>query len=491
MNRQESRIEAPLEPAIVPGIQSPPALQAAVDRRRRQLLRASVATAGLPLLGRFGAARAAAGLPRGLHASFTGDVRTSRTLTWFTDRLADPGSFIEYGPVTPEMSAAEIASAPFPSRVAGSAHKTFHVDALTHAATMTGLDPSLPVRYRVGAAGGWSEVQVLAPAPAQDAPFRFCHFGDHGMTAASLAVRDGVIGRAPDFAIIAGDLSYANGDQPVWDLWFDQTQPLAARFPLMTAPGNHEEENNGGKAYRSRMTQPGLGVRYGFDYGNVHFLFATGGSLVGYSPAADRDLVQELHDMEADLADAAARRARGEIDFIVLVQHYTIWTDELDRAPNALELVVLEEGTLLRYGVDLVLVGHDHMYQRSKPMAYGRPAEHGYVQLTQGGGGKSLYQLAEPQSAWSAHAALRYGFSELGVSGTTLSCVSYAVDEPDNTIGDGLPVAIDRFELTARPPAERLRYAQNPRQRLLSGDDMQVLIENTRQRNLLHDRLGR
>ena len=76
--------------------------------------------------------------PRGLHASWTEDPHSTRTLTWFTDGSEDPGSIIEYGPVIAGMTAADIAGTPLPHRAEGAAHATYGVDALTHIATARG-----------------------------------------------------------------------------------------------------------------------------------------------------------------------------------------------------------------------------------------------------------------------------------------------------------------------------------------------------------------
>jgi len=475
-----------------------------VDLRRRQLLRAGVGLAIPPWLPGCGGssapgvgmpaesgslpqdcvAPATAAVPRGLHASFTGDPVSTRTLTWFTDGLEDPGTFVEYGPLWPDMSAQQIACAPFPARAGGQVQQTHGVDALTHAATMLALQPGLPVRYRVGAPGAWSEVRVLPAAP--QGAFRFCHFGDHGRKDASLSVLDGVAALQPDFFIVAGDLSYANGDHPAWDDWFKRLDPYASRIPMLTAPGNHEEEDNGGKAYKSRISQPGLGFRYGFDYGNVYFLFSTGGSLVGGNLAQDADLVAELAWAERALARAAERRARGEIDFIVLVQHFTIWTDQEGREPANLSLVLLEEGKLLRYGVDLALVGHDHIYQRSVPMGRGRPREDGYIQVTGGAGGNSLRGFA-PISDWSATDAIRYCFTEYLVDGPRLTAITWAVDRPDNSLAGGELTEIDRFEIQARDSVARRAFARPPEPDI-SAENAEKLLKHTRLRNALHHR---
>lgn len=470
-----------------------------VDARRRTLLKAG-AGALLPVLlpgcGGSSSPDAPSGsepppagptiAPRGLHASFAGDPRTTRTITWFTDGGTDPGSVLEYGPVEDGMDAHAIATAPLPSRAEGAASATYGVDALTHRATAVDLPAGQAIRYRVGSAQGWSAVQVL-PAAAADT-FRFCHFGDHAQSEASRAVCAGVIARAPDFAIIAGDLAYANGEQSLWDSYFDMLEPLAARIPIMTAPGNHEAKDGGGEGYASRVAQPGKGTYYSCDYGRVHFLYSTGGSLLGSDLGSATALIEELVWIEADLAKAALRRAAGEIDFIVFVQHYTIWTDDDGRDPADFTLVLLEEQYLLRYGVDLLLVGHDHIYERSKPMAYGRPKDDGYVQLTQGGGGQSLYSLIPDLADWSAAAAVRHGFSELAVEPGRITVTSYAVDDDANQLhADGALEVIDRFEIVARKAEARVAFAKAARPKSAVLGDIDAVIAHTRRRNALHD----
>ncbi|WP_352888749.1 hypothetical protein [Sinimarinibacterium thermocellulolyticum] len=109
---------------------------------------------------------------------------------------------------------------------------------------------------------------------------------------------------------------------------------------------------------------------------------------------------------------------------------------------------------MLRYGVDLLLVGHDHGYQRSKPMGLGRPMPFGYTQVCAGGGGVGMRRF-DGFSAWSAAQHRRYGFVEYAVDGATLKCTAWAVD----TAEDGEPTqaisVIDEFDLPARPGIAR------------------------------------
>ncbi len=179
------------------------------------------------------------------------------------------------------------------------------MQALTHRATLTGLEPGDRVRYRVGRPGVWSPVRTFAPGP-EGRSFTFAHLGDHGTTAQSAATVAYLRERRPDLVLIAGDLSYANGTQPVWDRWFDVIEPLAAHVPV-AAPGNHEnEDGDAGVAFKSRLSQPGDGAYYAFDAGNVAIVAATAGVFL-----EDGRIVDELVALDRALAGRSpgARRA--------------------------------------------------------------------------------------------------------------------------------------------------------------------------------------
>lgn len=453
------------------------------DPQRRRLLRMGLAGAGALLLpGCLGScgrrevppAEGVAGSqsPHGVVVSFTGDPKTTRTVTWLTDGLEDPGTTLEFDTGVAGLEA------PFEHSVGGKASEIYGgVRSLAHRATMTGLDPTLPIRYRVGSDQGWSPVRVLAPASS--GAFRFCHFGDHGMTAYSRANTAQVAARNPHLFLLAGDLSYANGKQALWNPYFDQLEPLSANVPVMMCPGNHENEDSGGLSYKSRVSHPDPGTYYSFDYENVHFLVSTAGCL-----ADDRTLKKELEFMEADLAEAAARRADGKIDFVAVLQHYTTWSDERFRAPNNPTLVKLEEDMLVRYGVDLLLNGHDHVYQRSVPFAYGVPDPAGYVQVGNGVGGIGVRRFSGRQR-WSARQSLHYGFTEYNVDGRTLRATAWAVGEKRGAVFT-TPKVVDQFEVKARSPEARNAFVRP----ILAPDvrlaDYESVLRHTLARNRAH-----
>lgn len=453
------------------------------DYRRRQWLRAGGASLLLPLLpgcgnGDFSNGQSAPPVPsqppvqpglsvqpRGIHISFADDPLRTRALTWFTDGRLNPGTWLEYGPVLPGMSPLAIQTQVLPHRVEGHVEPTFGRDVLTHRAYIDNIDPDLPVRYRVGHAGAWSEVFVIKPVPTGD-QFRFSHVADMGLNPAVNWVVKGLARNDADFFLLPGDLSYADGEQPVWDEWFDLMQPLLGRVPMMATPGNHERDDGNGDGYLTRTTHMGPhGNRgwYSFTFRNVHFCCSTGGVF-----AEDGLLDQELAFLETDLAAASARRARGEIDFIVFANHYPLWTDRAGRSPNNPRVIALFEEMLLRYGVDLLPVGHDHIYQRSHRTARGVRDENGYFQVIAGNGGKAMLDF-DPISDWSASAQQRYGYTEYVVSGPRMVATTYAVDirlgvgELATNLPTFLDQPIDTFEITSRTMLARQGFVKPAR----------------------------
>lgn len=420
--------------------------------------------------------------PRGVHVSVHEHSVTTRGLCWFTDGLDDPGSFVQWGPVEADWSEADIHDVdnhPLPFQTQGSAEKTTGLDNATHKVLLLDMDQQMdvtkPLRYRVGSPSGWSDIFVVEPTPPADQPWTFVHFGDHGTTHRAVMLMDEL--RQPQYAhsllLLAGDIAYADGTHEVWDTWFDQNEPHLATHVTMTTPGNHENKDADVQdddfttiptfAYDNRFNQPGENTYYGFDYNRVHIFAFTAGAFL-----EDGQIAQELALLEADLAQAAARRAAGEIDFIAVMQHYTIWTDQAGRAPGNGSLIALEEEILARYGVDFLMCGHDHVYQRSKRMYKGQPDDTGlgYIQIMAGTGGHSI-RLFEPSiSEWSAKEFIGIGFAEYTVDNDTITCRYYGsppvdIDNRDRATGEF--TLVDEFQIQKRSATTAKLFRQPAR----------------------------
>ena len=189
---------------------------------------------------------------------------------------------------------------------------------------------------------------------------------------------------APLFHLFNGDLCYANlahdRVRAWWDFWENNSRS-AARRPWMPSAGNHENElGNGPIGYQAYQTYfcvpdaPGQtettrGLWYAFTVGSVRVVsianddvtYQDGGDAYvrGYSHGAQKAWLE---------AELKAARANRNIDWIVVCMHQcAISTASL---ANGADLGIRQEWSPLfdTYGVDLVVCGHEHHYERSHPI---------------------------------------------------------------------------------------------------------------------------
>ena len=123
-------------------------------------------------------------------------------------------------------------------------------------------------------------MNFIGPNEESTRSISFALLGDAGasdmgdMTAFRLAALSQ--GRQVDKIIHIGDLSYADGFQPLWDVWMRKVATAVAFTPYMTLPGNHEGFFNFA-SYRARFVMPtaqanSSGMYYSWNSGPVHFV---------------------------------------------------------------------------------------------------------------------------------------------------------------------------------------------------------------------------
>ena len=169
------------------------------------------------------------------------------------------------------------------------------------------------------------------------------------------------------------DVSYSECYEPIWGAWLDRTRP---------ALGNHDVEADGGAAYhayfREQAGPTGLGW-YSYDIGAWHAIVLDSNcDLVGCRRGTPQ------HDWL--LADLAASDARCTLAY----WHHPRFTS----GPHGEDAATAPFWEALHQnGADVILVGHDHLYERFAPQAADGLADHGGIrQFTVGTGGKQLYQ---------------------------------------------------------------------------------------------------
>lgn len=366
----------------------------------------------------FGAARTLAGFvvgpePSQVHLGWPArDTSTSIAMLWNTD----PGtlaSVVEWG--TRE---------PFEHRDAGVSFTVGPPDVAPyrmHELRLCGrLTPGTTYRYRVGGDGHWSPTfQFTTPqAPGTFDSFTVAIAGDSrgsyeawGQIVAKMAAHD------PDLFLFSGDM-VTRGDNPAeWLAWWDATDELFASKVVVPAHGNHEVLS---AWYFANFSLPGREQWFVVDYGN-----ATIASL--------NDTVTTPEDLQvrqpAFLREAlSGSRAAWKIALHHRAEYSTSTAHGSARDLQAAWVPVFDE-----QGVDLVFAGHNHLYERSKPLRGGAvtgPGE-GTVYFVSGGAGAPLYRDTEP-APFNAHVAVErhYLIAEFGPTAVTIT----ARDLSDNVL---------------------------------------------------------
>ena len=251
-------------------------------------------------------------------------------------------------------------------------------------------------------------------APAGRTPFRWTSYGDLATPNTSWALSwpqsryavEAVERFKPLFHLLNGDLCYANlnpAAQPtVWADFGNNVQVSAAFRPWMPCPGNHEIEfNNGAQGFSSYLTRywlphngsPFAGLWYQFTVGSVLFIslsaddviyqdsgaFVAGPAPLQPSPSTGNPPIEPgtsfyIHGysggeqtrwLEKTLSAASGNSA---IDWVVVQMHQDALSSSSNG--NGSDKGIRESWLPLfdRYGVDLVLCGHDHDYERSWPV---------------------------------------------------------------------------------------------------------------------------
>ncbi|MEP9381558.1 metallophosphoesterase family protein [Nocardioides sp. KR10-350] len=329
----------------------------------------------------------------GLHVAFGADASTTASITWHSiQQVKNPRILIAKDGQGHEQTIRAAVDS-YTDDKSGTVVYAYHARA-------TRLSPDTSYVYLAVHDGAAPEFGTFRTAPRGRKAFRFTSFGDQGTPTMGKKNSDGtyvndnlgspaagdttagVESVEPLLHLFNGDLCYANlatDRVRTWsDFWNNNTRSARHRA-WMPAPGNHENElGNGPIGYKAFQTyfdtprQPGQtdvteGLWYDVTVGSVKFVFLAnddvclqdGGDVrvLGYSKGAQKAWLERTL--------KAARADRG-IDWIVVCMHQVAISTANNF--NGADLGVREEWLPLfdKYGVDLVVAGHEHHYERSK-----------------------------------------------------------------------------------------------------------------------------
>ncbi|NMO14944.1 serine/threonine protein phosphatase [Pyxidicoccus fallax] len=295
-----------------------------------------------------------------------------------------------------------------------------------HAVKLTGLQPGRTYGYSVEACGSVTGVRSFRTASAPGTPrVRFTTMGDFGTGGSSQKAVFAMMNKPEwrgEFLVALGDNAYSSGtEQEFQDRMFTPMAPLLREVPMFPSLGNHEYVTNQGQPYLDNFYLPtnnpaGTERYYSFDWGNVHFVALDSNCAIGLA--------------SSDRCTTAAQKAWLETDLAATTQpwkivffHHPPWSS----GEHGSQLSMRRNyGPILeKYNVDLVLTGHDHNYERSKPMkgdAVAPAGTRGIVYLVVGSGGATLRTFPAAQPSWTAVRDNQvYGFMDVVVDGGTLT----------------------------------------------------------------------
>ena len=319
-------------------------------------------------------------------------------------------------------------------------------------AVLDSLPPSAQVTYAVRSGG--VEVGPFGfrspPADTAGGGFRVLAFGDSGWGGdAQTDLAHVMEGRRWDLALHVGDLAYPDGTEADFTLrHFDVYGDLFATVPFYPVPGNHDVHTEGGAAYDRAFAWPdGEGGRwYALRWGSALFVG------LDTSGGAERDSLEERTGAQHAWLSATLEEAARDttLDWTVVFSHYPLYSHASGIAGHGPEEELREalEPLFVERGVDLVLAGHDHHYERSFPIRDGHPVDPGCgpVYMVIGGGGAQRFARSVSPDAHTARVDRSYHVLSLQVGRRAVAGEALGRDGR----------VFDRFRIQPTPPADDL-----------------------------------
>ncbi len=261
-------------------------------------------------------------------------------------------------------------------------------------AELEGLEPATTYCYRLDGLTAPIGFRT-APLSSTGAPVRFVVLGDSGEGGdGQEAVRDQMATVAFDLMLHTGDIAYGSGTLAQLESnFFDVYDDFLESVPVFPASGNHDYQSERAAPYQEVFALPengapdGLERWYSFDWGEVHFV------------ALDTEAVNDaqVRWLEQDLAHNA-------LPLTVAYMHrpaYSSGYHGSDKKVRAAFSPLFE-----KYGVQVVFSGHDHDYERTRPIS-------GVTYIVTGGGGTETRHVKRSSFTAYSEDVLHFVYGEL------------------------------------------------------------------------------
>lgn len=304
------------------------------------------------------------------------------------------------------------------SRLVPASTTGFSFDYYQHEAQVAGLSPSTTYTYDpyvngVDVTTGTNNLRTAAVAGT--GTVSFIAFGDSGTGSPEQQQLSSMMNAESfDIALHAGDIAYGDatgiGDasyRTYQDWFFAIYSSWLGSHPLFPVEGNHDSRpaNGDGAAYLDLFSLPRNGASatypdhaeryYSFDYGPVHFVALD--TEFTFQDTSRR--AEQVAWLDADLASTSQ-------PWKIAYFHRPPYSAGGEHGSD-LDVRAAFGPLFERYGVALVISGHEHDYERTNPMREGTSGSP-VTYLVTGGGGAPLYPSGT--AAWTAYSSSQHHY---------------------------------------------------------------------------------
>jgi hypothetical protein len=266
---------------------------------------------------------------------------------------------------------------------AGAARRFASKSAAMQVIHCDGLTPGTRYAYSllvVGSPAGRGHF-ITAPAPSSSAPQTFLVYGDDRTDDDAHAAVVRAMSAVPaEFLVNTGDMVADGGSAANWATFFTIEHDLLRERPLFAAIGNHElYDDTAGAAFARYFGFEGPDGMHPYGtvrLGAVRLFFLNG--MNDFAGGPEREW------LERALATADAEPG---VAWRIAVVHQGPWSSG-PHGPNTRLVGAQVPQLLAAHHVDLVLSGHDHLYERGDAGAL--------KYIVSGGGGAPVYRDIHP-----------------------------------------------------------------------------------------------
>jgi hypothetical protein len=359
--------------------------------------------------------------PRLVHLGIIGDPKTSIVAQWRTVdevtratqiRFAQGADLLE-SELTETRDGIEFAY-----------DSTGAVAPRMHQAHLCDLEPGTAYSYQVGGTDfsgrtSFSPVYTFHTAPDvvahPDAEVVFGFVGDSrgGYDVWNMLISQ-LEARSPDLILFSGDMVTIGLTQLEWEDFFTRAERLFARVPFVSAHGNHEVN---AVNYYAQIAMPGDQENFGFDYGFAHVTVGND------TPDDPGKLAGEFKTkIDADMTKSESARWK------LFMHHQPMFSASTRHGPS----MTLQDAwlsTVDKHHIDLVLNGHDHDYEVSKPMINKQvqaTSDNATVFVVAGGAGAELYENGTDY--WTLYSEKTYSAAIINVRRDQMTMSAFRQD---------------------------------------------------------------